>query len=789
MAKMDTVKVADWSTQTAFTVPSSFSISGGNLVCPPGALYANPVAYLTTAHDMTSSSFDVEIVYPGSSSSDGWGLEAWFGVRPDPTASWSNEAGYIITGDGNLYPIVYIGGTSTQGTSTAYSTTNHKYLRVREAGGTTYWESSPDRGTWTQIWSRANPFQMTAVHAYVGSSVWQTETNIVSPTYGDVNGGIPAPTGDAGADQTASPWTTVTLTGTGTGTWTQVTGPTVTLSGSGATRTFTAPPSMSAQSLVFDYGGDTTTITIPRAQTGLRQADGSVKPIRVRLVAPTQGYEQVTVNVDASIRSFKVSTHNSGGTATAKLITRPPQVAVGDLLMNFAVADSSGVANFTPPAGWTQLYELSAGTGGLPRIFCHYKVAVSGDTTITGWNWTTYATGADGASLCMAIKDWSGSTANLRNAISGTTQTTPTAPSVTPATARNLLLSCAASAGPGNVWGWIPPQGAGNVAYGHNGNGYSSVIVARETYNSTAATGGRTFGLNVAPALNNAKLGIAVAVPSGTATKTITQMLSEYAHTGGSGGDLTDTGNLTFQDTAGTSSTYHLFAEGLDWTKNVGLLVYTDGSGEWGLDAARLDHQYLLGTPTGMRAVARRQNMILLTPKAPGNGCLDGDGTCWYDDSNDGTSPIQKLEWSNELIRYILTRYNIDRRRIAIGGYSSGAQWTTAWWGPRYASDVMLDGVAVAISYGGQPRVAPRITAAYKAAVEHVWDVGTLDDAYTQPTWDDGVQTGRAWYQGEGFAVTDLVLQQGAGHDRVSTSPTDFGPIMEREIIARVPPA
>lgn len=72
-----------------------------------------------------------------------------------------------------------------------------------------------------------------------------------------------APTADAGGDQTnLEPYTVVTLTGTDndsdgtvvTRTWTQVSGsPTVTLSGSGATRTYLAPGTISGTTLTFGY--------------------------------------------------------------------------------------------------------------------------------------------------------------------------------------------------------------------------------------------------------------------------------------------------------------------------------------------------------------------------------------------------------------------------------------------------------------------------------------------------------------------------------------------------------
>ena len=494
----------------------------------------------------------------------------------------------------------------------------------------------------------------------------------------------------------------------------------------------------------------------------------------------TGNFQTATVDVNPTVRAYLNSTHQY--TAGTETVARPAQAQPGDLLLLYTLADTGTSAEIVAPPEFTELGRVIGNPG--VRYALSYRVA--GANEPASYTYGSYPA-SDGASMMIAVKDWDGNTGNLRAAFSAENNTSTVAPSVTPATARSLLFTGIAADDDVEVWtwGWRAPTTAGAVGYVHNADYWCSGSVSQEIVTGTAATGTRTWAVTTS-STQTTRMTSALTIGAGTATKTMTQFLADQAHTGGSGGELTDRTALPFEDSTGLASTYHLFAADLDWTKNVGLLIYTDGSGEWGLDPSRTTHEYLLGGTNGMIAVAKRQNMVLLTPKAPGDGCLDGDGVCWYAHSFNGVSPWQKLEWSNELIRHVLTRYDIDRRRIAIGGYSSGAQWTTAWWGPKYGSEVMVDGVAVAISYGGPPRVQPKITAEYKAAVEHVWDVGTADEAYTQPTYDDSLPTGRAWYQAAGFAVTDLVLQDGKGHDRPSTSPGDFGAIMEREITTRV---
>jgi poly(3-hydroxybutyrate) depolymerase len=225
---------------------------------------------------------------------------------------------------------------------------------------------------------------------------------------------------------------------------------------------------------------------------------------------------------------------------------------------------------------------------------------------------------------------------------------------------------------------------------------------------------------------------------------------------------------------AGVTSGYHVFAGGLDWSRPVGLVVYADGSGEYGLEHP--GSRYLLGGADGLVAVAKRQNMVLVTPRAPGGGCPDGDGVCWYQASS-GITAVQKARWAEELVLQVLGDYPIDRARVAVGGYSSGAQLATRWWVPSGAAQRTMDaGVVVAISYGGVPDLPCRASAEFRAAVHLHWDVGAADPAY-DGVGRYGVTAGHAWYTSRGFR-TSLSVAPGVGHDRDG----EFGAIMEAQI-------
>src|SRR5690606_7598633 len=99
--------------------------------------------------------------------------------------------------------------------------------------------------------------------------------------------------------------------------------------------------------------------------------------------------------------------------------------------------------------------------------------------------------------------------------------------------------------------------------------------------------------------------------PGPTPTPTPTPAPAPAPGTGNVSGPKT---NQTFQTftSDGYTSRYHLYVEGVDWSKPVGALIYADGSGEYGLKNP--NSTYLLSGSNGLIAVAKRHNMILLTP-------------------------------------------------------------------------------------------------------------------------------------------------------------------------------
>ncbi len=239
--------------------------------------------------------------------------------------------------------------------------------------------------------------------------------------------------------------------------------------------------------------------------------------------------------------------------------------------------------------------------------------------------------------------------------------------------------------------------------------------------------------------------------------------------TGGSGGPRTNRLDVPFSSN-GYRSTYHIFAAGLDWSRPVGLLVYTDGSGGLGLDEPNSDFLLDADGNRGLVAVARRHNLLLVTPEAPGPDCDDSDN-CWYDVAH---AP-GKARWSSDLVARVKSQYDIDLDRVVIAGYSSGAQWATRFFLPAHGQAHSVD-LAIAISYGGAPVGTPRFSPNYRASTVVSFDTGRADeDAYSTKPW--GARGGYSWYTRAGFR-TDATWPAREDHYRWG----QFAGIVDREI-------
>jgi len=88
-----------------------------------------------------------------------------------------NSLSWHVDNSGNLDVVDTVNGTTRVKNSPI--TSAYRYLRIRESGGTTYWDYSADGLTWTNAVNVSNPFSVTGVTVFLGTTGSPSGTNTV----------------------------------------------------------------------------------------------------------------------------------------------------------------------------------------------------------------------------------------------------------------------------------------------------------------------------------------------------------------------------------------------------------------------------------------------------------------------------------------------------------------------------------------------------------------------------------------------------------------------------------
>jgi hypothetical protein len=118
-----------------------------------------------TTYDLTSSEVRVEVLEALSRSV---GTTTFLSARINAT----NEVYLAIENGGMLVAISEVGGVATVQESIPYDERLHRWLRLRERGGFTYWETSADGTEWVTIARAPNPITLTAVTLATGAGTY-----------------------------------------------------------------------------------------------------------------------------------------------------------------------------------------------------------------------------------------------------------------------------------------------------------------------------------------------------------------------------------------------------------------------------------------------------------------------------------------------------------------------------------------------------------------------------------------------------------------------------------------
>lgn len=185
---------AQWTSQG-----DTITFGGGIYTLPTTTNYCNMNAQVT--RDETASYFFAKV---GITS--GANRETVLWVMQNGTTA--NDGLLFRESNGTLTAGYRIGGADTTLATLTYSTTNHAWMRMREAGGTCFWDTSADAVTWTNQASHATPLTITALFGGMYTGRFGAGTNS-SSTIADINI-VPhapqSPAGNRAAVQRASTW-------------------------------------------------------------------------------------------------------------------------------------------------------------------------------------------------------------------------------------------------------------------------------------------------------------------------------------------------------------------------------------------------------------------------------------------------------------------------------------------------------------------------------------------------------------------------------------------------------
>jgi hypothetical protein len=110
--------------------------------------------FVTQKYDLTSNYAHVKV------------LQVSAGTNPTTILKLAIDGSNFLTMqhlNGNLMAIKCVTGTPTTLASVTYNATTMLWWRIRETGGTTFWEYSADTYTWTTLFSVANPIVVTSL--------------------------------------------------------------------------------------------------------------------------------------------------------------------------------------------------------------------------------------------------------------------------------------------------------------------------------------------------------------------------------------------------------------------------------------------------------------------------------------------------------------------------------------------------------------------------------------------------------------------------------------------------
>lgn len=167
--------------------PTSITTSGNTLTVA-STLANGYYGIEQTGYNLTNSYITAQVTDVGSRTLTSWEVYPCYALINN-----SNQLFWYIDNANVLRAYKKVAGVNTILASGTYSSTTHRYFRIRESGGTVYFDYSSDFTTWVNFASTANPFAVTALYVGMYAGTYNTELSTTSASFGVFTTGIGNP--------------------------------------------------------------------------------------------------------------------------------------------------------------------------------------------------------------------------------------------------------------------------------------------------------------------------------------------------------------------------------------------------------------------------------------------------------------------------------------------------------------------------------------------------------------------------------------------------------------------
>ena len=211
---------------------------------------------------------------------------------------------------------------------------------------------------------------------------------------------------------------------------------------------------------------------------------------------------------------------------------------------------------------------------------------------------------------------------------------------------------------------------------------------------------------------------------------------------------------LSYTSPAGTTSQYHVYAEGVDFSKPVGVVFYFDGD-YWRNDQSKVYDPS--GELAQMAASAAAQNMLFVPVISPDTNRYDAGVTWWENMDRNG-------EFFRSFASSFIAANGVDSSNVWTMGYSGGAEFITYELNTK-PQTWRNGGGSIMIAGGGLDEGTP--SDALKSQ-PMFWYANSNDgsgETYPQ-TWSarGAVEGGYNAYRNAGYTNASATVLNGSGH-------------------------